>query len=95
MMETGDANVWQVILERVRQQVEPDEFRRWFSETGFASDSGDQITVWVTSEALRRHVERNYHDVLARILEDLDRRGTTIRLAVAGVGDEDEGDENL
>ena len=95
MMETDNANVWQLILDRVRHEVEPDEFRRWFSETGFASDSGDQITVWVTSETLRRHVERNYHDVLARILEGLDRPGTTIRFAVAGTGDEDEDGEDL
>ena len=94
-METDSANVWKHILDRVRNEVEPEEFRRWFSETGFASDSGDQITVWVTSEALRRHVERNYHDVLARILEGMDRPNTTIRFAVAGVGDEDEDAEDL
>jgi chromosomal replication initiation ATPase DnaA len=95
MMETGNANIWEQILDRVRHEVEPDEFRRWFSDTGFASDSGDQITVWVTSEALRRHVERNYHDVLTRILEGMDRRGATIRFAVAGIGDEDEDGEDL
>ena len=94
-METGNANVWELILDRMRREVEPEEFRRWFSETGFASDSGDQITIWVTSEALRRHVQRNYHDVLTRILEELDRAGTTIRFAVAGVGDEDEDGEDF
>jgi len=94
-METDNANVWKHILDQVRNEVEPEEFRRWFSEIGFASDSGDQITVWVTSEALRRHVERNYHDVLARILEGMDRPNTTIRFAVAGVGDEDEDAEEL
>jgi chromosomal replication initiation ATPase DnaA len=90
MMEARNANVWELILDSVRQEVPAEDFRRWFGETGYASDSGDQVTVWVTTEAIRRHLENHYHDLLTRILQALGRPNTTIRFAVAGFGDEDE-----
>jgi len=92
-MEARNANAWELILSSVRGEVSAEEFRRWFSETGYASDSGDQITVWVTTEPIRRHVENHYHDLLTRILQTLGRSNTVIRFTVAGFGDEDDGEE--
>jgi len=42
-----DGNVWTVILDRLRAELDSEEFRRWFASSSYASDSGDVITVWV------------------------------------------------
>ena len=84
-----DLNLWQRLLDELTTTLPPEEFRRWFSATAYASDSGDQITVWVPSEGIRRHIELHYREALNRALARLGRGGTAVRLVVAGF-DEDE-----
>jgi chromosomal replication initiation ATPase DnaA len=91
-----DRNAWDRLLERVRAEVEPEDFRRWFSSTSYAGDSGDQIMVWIGSESHRRHIETHYRDEIDRALEAIKRPNTQIRFVVAGFGDEEEEEaENL
>jgi chromosomal replication initiation ATPase DnaA len=71
----------------------PDEdFRRWFGNTAYASDSGDQVTVWVPTEPVRRHIVAHYEDQIQRAMAGLDRANTHVRLVVAGE-DEDEDED--
>ena len=58
--------------------------------TAYASDSGDQITVWVPTEAARRHISSNYQLPIDRALEAIDRADARIRFVVAGYEDEEE-----
>lgn len=81
--------VWDEILARVRLTMAEEDFRRWFGATAYASDAGDQITVWVPSEAIRRHLVQHYDDHVRRVLHDLDRPETVVRFVVGGT-DEDE-----
>ena len=83
--------VWDEILALLQRDVPPEVFRRWFTETAYASDSGDQITVWVPTEAVRRHIATRYPDDINAALAELDRRGTHVRFVVTGV--EEENDE--
>ena len=48
----SDANIWLQILDRLRVELDSEEFRRWLSLTSYASDSGDQITVWVDRKSV-------------------------------------------
>jgi chromosomal replication initiation ATPase DnaA len=89
-MADAELNVWQRILTEVRAVVPADEYRRWFAPTGYASDSGDQITVWVPSDAARRHIELYYLGTLRRTLSSLGRSEAAIRFVVAGYGDEED-----
>jgi chromosomal replication initiation ATPase DnaA len=82
--------VWDEILERLRAGVPDDDFRRWFGGTTYASDSGDQITVWVPTEAVRRHISTHYQDRIENLLADMDRSDTRLRLVVSGDDDEEE-----
>jgi chromosomal replication initiation ATPase DnaA len=66
-----------------------EDFRRWFGATAYASDSGDQITVWVPTEAIRRHLVQHYDDAVRRSLRAIDRADTHVRFVVSGT-DEDE-----
>jgi chromosomal replication initiation ATPase DnaA len=87
------ANAWDAILERIRMQTPEEDFRRWFGATAYASDSGDQITVWVPTESVRRHIIAHFQDRVDRALVAIDRGGTQTRFVVSGTGDEDEDDD--
>lgn len=96
MDRASDLNAWELVLQRVRLEMEPEDFRRWFSSTSYAGDSGDQINVWIGSEALRRHIETHFRDEIERALTAIKRPDTIIRFIVAGFGDdEDEEKEDI
>ena len=86
-------NPWAAVLAHVRAHVDPEDFRRWFSATAYASDSTDQITVWVPSEAIRRNIERQFQGHIDRALLAMGRDATHIRFVVAGLGEDDEEEE--
>ncbi len=86
---TGTA--WDRILDQIRQSIPEEDFRRWFGGTAYASDSGDQITVWVLTEPIRRHLTLHYTETLRKALAAIDRRNTHVRFVVSG-SDEDEDD---
>jgi chromosomal replication initiation ATPase DnaA len=81
--------IWDELLDQLRAGIPDDDFRRWFGATAYASDSGDQITVWVPTEAVRRHITLHYLDRIERLLESMGRSDTNMRLVVAGCEDED------
>jgi chromosomal replication initiation ATPase DnaA len=81
--------IWDEVLGLIRAGLPEEDFRRWFGAVAYASDAGDQITVWVPSEAVRRHIAAHYQDDLEHALVAVGRGGTHIRFVVAGM-DEDE-----
>lgn len=85
-----DKTIWDEVLLTLRDTIDPEDFRRWFATTAYASDSGDQITVWVGSEAIRRYLVNQLYEDIDRALEALGRGGTLVRFVVAGFGDEDD-----
>jgi chromosomal replication initiation ATPase DnaA len=84
--------IWEQILETLRSEMPDEDFRRWFGATAYASDSGGQVTVWVPTESIRRHINGHYDDAIGRALRALGRPHTHVRLVVSGM-DEDEDDE--
>jgi chromosomal replication initiation ATPase DnaA len=82
--------IWDAILERLRPSMPEEDFRRWFTATAYASDAGDQITVWVPTEAIRRHILIHYRDEIAGALEALGREGVHLRLVVGGLEEDEE-----
>ena len=84
--------IWDEILTILQRNVPPEDLRRWFIETAYASDSGDQITVWVPTESVRRHVAGRYGDDINTALVELNRRGTQVRFVVTGVDEDEDGE---
>jgi chromosomal replication initiation ATPase DnaA len=84
------SNPWNEILDALRRDCSDEDFRRWFGATAYASDSGDQITVWVPSEGIRRHIELHYGDLISRARDAIGREGTVLRFVVAGFEEDDE-----
>ncbi len=82
--------IWNEVLEHLRTGIPDDDFRRWFGDTAYASDSGDQITVWVPTEAVRRHIALHYLDRIERLLYSMGRPHTHLRLVVGGIEEDDE-----
>jgi len=85
-----DQNAWDRVRAELEAHMSGEDFRRWFGSTAYASDSGDQITVWVGSESIRRHIYAHYQELLDRSLAAIGRRHTQIRFLVAGFGDDDD-----
>lgn len=83
-------NAWDEILASIRSRMPAEDFRRWFGSTWFASDSGDQITVWVTSEPIRRHIENHHADDVRQAAAAVGRGNSTVRFLVGGAGEDDE-----
>ncbi len=84
------SDVWTLILERLRAQTDSAEYRRWFASTAYASDSGDQITVWVPTETDRRYLRSHFLDAINRACADIGRPRTQVRFVVAGIDDEED-----
>lgn len=89
-----DRKLWDEVLDRLRDDLIPDELRRWFGDSTQAGDTGDQVTVWVPSEPVRRHILTHYQDLIYRALEDMSRQNVEIRFVATGVDDEDEDDDS-
>jgi chromosomal replication initiation ATPase DnaA len=85
-----EATIWDEVLTYMRTVLDSEDFRRWFGETSYASDVGDQITVWVPSEAVRRHLTNHFDRDIAHALQDAGRGDTQVRFMVAGYDDEDD-----
>jgi chromosomal replication initiation ATPase DnaA len=89
----SDRKFWDEMLDELQADLMPEEFRRWFGESMQASDSGDQVTVWVPSETVRRHILAHYQDLLDSAIFSLGR-DVEIRFVASGVGeDEDEAED--
>ena len=87
-------NAWDEVLSGVRPRVAEEDFRRWFEATSYASDSGEQLTVWVYTHAIRQHLTQHFQDLIEDVLNEMDRGGTRIRFVVSGLSeDEDDPDD--
>jgi chromosomal replication initiation ATPase DnaA len=82
--------IWNQVLEQLRTGMPEEDFRRWFAATAYASDSGYQITVWVPTEAVRRHIAVHYLDKIEGLLDSMGRSDTHVRLVVGGDDDDEE-----
>jgi chromosomal replication initiation ATPase DnaA len=89
-----DRKLWDQVLDKLRRDLIPDELRRWFGESTQAGDTGDQVTVWVPSEPVRRHILLHYQDLIDRALEDMGRQNVEIRLVSTGVAEDDDEDDS-
>jgi chromosomal replication initiation ATPase DnaA len=82
---------WTEVLESLRGEIAEEDFRRWFSGTAYASDSGDHLTVWVPADGIRRVLETQHYDAILRALHQIGRGGTTVRFVVAGYDEDEDG----
>ena len=92
-MPDSDHNPWDQVLAYVRPQVDAEDYRRWFEPSRYASDSGDQISVWIPTTAVRQHLTQRFIDLIDTAMEEIGRGGTRVRFIVTGT-DEDEDDED-
>jgi hypothetical protein len=89
----SEGNIWNEILERLKPELDPDDYRRWFVPSTYASDSGDIISVWIPSVADGRQIEQAYGDRLRRELVALGRPHTDIRFIATGFSDDEDEEE--
>jgi chromosomal replication initiation ATPase DnaA len=87
------SNAWNAMLELIHERCSDEDFRRWFGQTAYASDSGDQITVWVPSEGVRRHIERTFSEDIKKARIAIGREDALVRFVVAGFSEGEETDD--
>lgn len=87
-------NAWEAVLELLRGEMPEEDYRRWLSATAYASDAGDQITVWVLTEAIRQHILAQYQGAIERALVVLDRQESQIRFVVSGTAEDEDEEED-
>ena len=83
-------NPWLLVLDALKTRLDEETWRRWFSDTSYAADSGDQITVWVSSEVVARYLSQHFGLLLDDALTAIGRPGTIVRFIVGGYDDEDD-----
>jgi chromosomal replication initiation ATPase DnaA len=83
-------NVWTAVCAHIRARLDAEDFRHWFGGTAYASDSGDQVTVWVPSEPIRRHLVTHYQRVIDEALAAIGRSDAHVRLIVGGDSDDED-----
>lgn len=86
----SDGNIWTQVLELLRRDLDAEDYRRWLLPSSYASDSGDQITVWIPAAADGRHILQNYNDRIQRALLSLGRTDTTVRFVATGYSDDED-----
>jgi chromosomal replication initiation ATPase DnaA len=89
----SDGNIWTEILSRLRAELDDEEYRRWFSNSSYAGDSGDQISVWVPTAVDGRQILQTYSDRLQRALTALGRADTNVRFLATGFAEDEEDEE--
>jgi chromosomal replication initiation ATPase DnaA len=82
--------IWDQVLEHLRSTMPAEDYHRWFGATAYASDSHDQITVWVPSESIRRHLSTHYYDAVRRAMDTIGRSDTHVRFVVGGTDEDDD-----
>jgi chromosomal replication initiation ATPase DnaA len=82
--------VWDEILAHLQTRLPGEDYRRTFDSTAYASDSGDQITVWVPSEAIRRHIQTHHTEDVREAVVAVGRTNTVVRFVVSGTSDDEE-----
>ena len=87
------ANAWDAVCAQIRLRMDDEDYRRWFGATAYASDSDGQISVWVPTEAIRRHISHHFGSIINESLAAIDRADTHIRFVVGGLSDEEDEDE--
>ena len=75
--------VWQICLDRIKQQTSHEEFARWFEPITPLAFDGTKLKLKVPSEGFATHIENNYlKQFFAQIIYQLYGRQTRIVYAV-------------
>lgn len=79
-------NLWQQVLERLEQTIEPAQFQSWFAPTRFLAQKGDTIDVSVPSQRYVEHIRQQYAPQLRAILDELSTDRINLHLVADAEG---------
>lgn len=89
-MSVSADRAWDGVLAHLQNTIDHDEYRRWFASSMQASDSGDQITVWIPTANEGRYITAHYLDEITRQLERMGRFNVTVRFVATGSDEDDD-----
>ncbi|NLA45862.1 MAG: ATP-binding protein, partial [Candidatus Cloacimonetes bacterium] len=62
-----DQDIWQNILDKLEENINPQSFRTWFSETKLVDISDNELVVKVPTQFAANYLNQNYTDTLGEI----------------------------
>jgi chromosomal replication initiator protein len=62
-----DQDIWQNILDKLEQNINPQSFRTWFYDTKMVDLNDTTLTIQVTTAFTAKFLNQNYTDVLSEI----------------------------
>lgn len=62
-----DQDVWQNILDKLEENIKPNTFRTWFSDTRLVDLTDTTLTIQVGTPFTAKYLNQNYTDVLSEI----------------------------
>jgi len=71
-------NIWDRILGKLEDKVNPQSYETWLRPTSLARDDGGRIVVTVPSELFATWLSKNYMPLITQTARELDRPGTQV-----------------
>ncbi|MCB5258120.1 MAG: chromosomal replication initiator protein DnaA [Candidatus Cloacimonadaceae bacterium] len=62
-----DQDIWQNILDKLEENINPQSFRTWFSDTKLVDVSNNELVVKVPTQFAANYLNQNYTDTLGEI----------------------------
>ena len=77
-----NTEVWQVCLNRIKEQTSPEEFARWFEPIKPIKFDGTNLRLMFPDENSIHHIEKNYKKIFAQAIMQMYGRQTKLSCAV-------------
>ena len=77
-----NTEVWQVCLNRIKEQTSPEEFAKWFEPIKPIRFDGTNLRLMFPDESCIHHIERNYKKIFAQAIMQMYGRQTKLSCAV-------------
>ncbi len=66
-MELMDQDIWQNILDKLEENINPQSFKTWFSDTRLVDMSDKALMIRVATQFAANYLNQNYKDILSEI----------------------------
>lgn len=79
-------NLWDKILDKIQQKLDPHSFNTWFKPTVMVANIGQALQVKVPNESFKAWLTENYQDLIAQAIDELQESNLSVNF-FAGDGE--------
>jgi len=71
-------NLWDKILEKIQQKLDPHSFNTWFRPTVMVANIGQTLQVKVPNDSFKAWLTENYQDLIAKAIDELQESNLSV-----------------